>query len=171
MVLPRAYKAFTDGTWCNISSPYYGCTLVHELCHYVFGLYEEYAEWPYWPYQSLGDNSVMNTNWYFMSYRKLYADLGYPHTQQWAKTRKSCWEWFVVIQGCEREILSFAESARYHDGRHYIPYASFTFPPIDINKNFSEQCRNNPSSTFDKIFSRFPPTFDVTQKMNFEVIG
>ncbi|MEM4307437.1 MAG: hypothetical protein QXU48_00005 [Thermoplasmata archaeon] len=113
IVFPKSF--IWGNTLVSLGTAAYYMMIVHELGHYVFGLYDEYrSDTPYWDdlyYEDLGSHSLMYTNYYFLSYYNLYVDLYFPYTTQWAYTQKSCWEWFVKRMG-GRDAIHFTDEAK-----------------------------------------------------------
>ncbi|MEM3397396.1 MAG: hypothetical protein QXD64_08755 [Thermoplasmata archaeon] len=161
----------------EIGYNYYWSTIIHELGHYVFGLYDEYrSDTPYWDdlyYEDLGSNSLMGNNYYFLSYRALYEPL-WPYTQQYAKRGVSCWEWFVREMEDLRGVLHFSYECR---DSMYQPWGSYELPLHDgrkINYDFSKFTIENMNgwlASFEERYNTDTPNYDVTFLMNISIDG
>lgn len=80
MKLPRLLSNADPDTGDHIE------IVVHELGHYVFDFYDEYA---HYGFEELESTLMDNERWY-MSYQGLYEDRGDPDTQQMHERDMSC---------------------------------------------------------------------------------
>jgi len=161
MCLPKKLEGYDPDTG------YYSVAIVHELGHYVFGFYDEYADNGY---DSLGSDvtALMLNSYFFLSYRGLYEQQGYPNTEQWANRGMSCWEWFVQQMGREKALIDFSEEAMKED---YVPYAARYPRDIEINYDFSHYCRSvNITAPFENAYQEHPPNYNILGSMSFEVV-
>ncbi len=147
-------------------------TLVHELGHYIFGFYDEYATGGH----DVLENTLMDNKRWYMSYKKLYDDNENPDTEQMDERGMSCWEWFFDQMGNDKVLIDFDEEAR-QDG--YIPYAAWEevepgHPPVLINYDFSDHLYWSGADTYNEILEDLEqnerPYFDITNSMNFAVV-
>ncbi|MEM3413836.1 MAG: hypothetical protein QXE27_07835 [Thermoplasmata archaeon] len=151
VILPTTFVF--NGVNVDIGDAFYSCMIVHELGHYVFGLYEEYAKNGY---ADLNRDTLMCRNGYYLSYRTLYGQQNPPNTMQWAKRGKSCWEWFIEEMR-RHGLLTDPLNVDVRRPEH-VPYAALRDQGRDVpNVNyqpFSSDCYDAGVSRIDRTFER-----------------
>ncbi|MEM4293678.1 MAG: hypothetical protein QXJ27_05905, partial [Thermoplasmata archaeon] len=126
----------------EIGEAFYSAIIAHELGHYVFCLYDEYATSSY---EDLAASTLMKNAYWVMSYRGLYEE--HPaQTWQWAATKMSCWEWFVYIMTFHGLVFDI-------DTREprYVPF--FETLRVDVNRAFCNGITDNPHRPISEIFA------------------